>query len=389
MAVMAALGQGRGLVRGMAWVLLTTACSDPPEPVLSGDGSGSTTTGGRTSEDDPSTAAQLDSTTTPDPDPDATATGDPPDPTTGEPSALDDVLRLHHAQVKGTHNSYHLEPPLPLHPSHEYSHAALPEQLQSQGVRAFELDVHRELDGSLSVYHIIGIDQASSCGSLQVCFEQIRGWSDAHPEHLPVVVWLELKDDTGGLSLDTPADLQTIDELVTSVFPPAQLLTPDDVQGEHPSLRARLQAEGWPTLGELRGQVLVTILDTDTPAEVYTRGYTTLAGRPMFVRADADQLELPWAAICKLGIGDTEAIAAAHAGNLLIATNVCGADESDEDCLSQAQQAMDAGIHMLKDDFPAPVPERDYWLDFPDGNPARCNPVTAPPECTAAALESL
>lgn len=52
-------------------------------------------------------------------------------------------------------------------------------------------------------------------------------------------------------------------------------------------------------------------------------------------------------------------------------------------------RAIDAGIHMLKDDFPAPVPEREYWLELADGNPARCNPVTAPPRCSATALEDL
>lgn len=314
---------------------------------------------------------------------------DPSGTSTGEPTDLDDVLRLHHAQVKGTHNSYHLEPPLPFDASHEYSHAPLPEQLESQGVRAFELDVHRDLDGTISVYHILAIDQETTCDTLEICLMQIKAWSDLNPGHLPVVVWMEIKDDTGGLSLTSDEQLLVIDDVVTGVFGSEQLITPDDVQGEYPTLRARLVAEGWPTLGELRGRVLVTILDTDEPAEIYTDGYTTLAGRPMFVRADADQLELPWAAIAKLGAGDAEAIAAAHAGNLLIATNVCGADESDDDCFAQRQQAMDAGIHMLKDDFPAPVPERDYWLEFADGNPARCNPVTAPVECNAIALEDL
>src|SRR4029079_16826253 len=98
-------------------------------------------------------------------------------------------------------------------------------------------------------------------------------------------------------------------------------LSPDDVQADYPTLRERLQTEGWPTLGEVRGQILVTILDTDAPAEVYTDNYSPLAGKPLFVRADSDQLELPWAAIAKLGIDETDAIAAALAGNLLVATN--------------------------------------------------------------------
>lgn len=44
---------------------------------------------------------------------------------------------------------------------------------------------------------------------------------------------------------------------------------------------------------------------------------------------------------------------------------------------------------MLKDDFPAEVDGKAYWLDLQDGTPARCNPVTAPPGCTSLALEDL
>lgn len=361
-------------------------CGDPPGDSDAGgssSGAASSTQPGSTSHAEATTAAA--STSAP---PDSTGPVDA-DSTTSPDRGLDDVLRLHHVQDKGTHNSYHLAPAVPFDPSHAYSHAPLPEQLQSQGVRTFELDVHREVDGTLQVYHIIGIDDQSTCDTLDACLQQIKGWSDANPEHLPIVVWLELKDDTGGQPLDTPEALQLLDEAVTSVFPPDRLLSPDDVQGDFRTLRERLRTEGWPTLGELRGQVLVTILDTDAPAEVYTSGYTTLAGKPLFVRADSNQLELPWAAICKLGIDETEAIAAAHAGNLLVATNVCGAADSDETCFAAREQAMDAGFHMLKDDFPAPVDDREYWLDFPDGDPARCNPVTAPPECTSEALESL
>ncbi len=379
---------GRGIASGLVVGSIALGCGEPP--TVSDDGGSSSGSAGSTRADSTTEPAELGTSEGPTTSSGSDSTGPAdPDTTTGGSNPLDDVLRLHHVQVKGTHNSYHLEPALPFDPSHEYSHAPLAEQLESQGVRAFELDVHREVDGTLEVYHIIGIDNQTTCDTLDECLQQLKSWSDAHPEHLPIIVWLELKDDTGGLPLDTPEALQLLDDVVTTAIPPEQLLSPDDVQAGYPTLRERLQTEGWPTLGELRGQILVTILDTDAPAEVYTSGYTTLAGRPLFVRAGSDQLELPWAAIAKLGIGETDAISAAIASNILLATNVCGAGDSDDDCFAARDQAMDEGFHMLKDDFPAPVDDREYWLDFPDGNPARCNPVTAPPECTAEALESL
>lgn len=318
-----------------------------------------------------------------------TTTGDATtgDATTGDP--LDAVLTLQHAQIKGTHNSYHVEPLIPFDASHEYTHAPLDVQLESQGVRAFELDVHKGLGGDFEVYHIAVIDAVSTCATLPACLGTMRQWSLAHPDHLPIVVWIEIKDQTGGLPIE-PADLDALDDAIRGVLPPEQLLTPDDLQGDHPSVRAALEADGWPALAATRGQFVVVLLNVeDEHAEAYTDGYTTLAGRAMFARATPPQFGAPWAAIAKLGLGGPAAIAQAHAARMLIATNTCSAGDSDAACTSELEATLASGIHMLKDDFPAPIDGKAYFLDFPDGNPARCNPVTAPPECTSAALEDL
>ena len=76
-----------------------------------------------------------------------------PDPEPVHEYPLDDELRLHHVQVRGTHNSYHVEPETVIHPSHAYSHAPLDVQLETQGVRTFELDLHRMGD-TFDVFHL-------------------------------------------------------------------------------------------------------------------------------------------------------------------------------------------------------------------------------------------
>lgn len=305
--------------------------------------------------------------------------------TTGDP--LDDLLTLDHVQVKGTHNSYHIEPLVPFDSSHEYTHKPLDQQLGEQGVRAFELDVHEGL-GGFEVYHIAVIDSQSTCDGFTECLEVIKGWSDDNPEHLPIAIWIEVKDSTGGLPIDAD-DLDLIDDDIRSVFPEEQLLSPDDIQGEAESVRAALEESGWPTLAEVRGQVYFVLLNVDEKSEDYTYGFTTTEGRAMFARVGASDFDAPWAAVAKLGLGDADSIAAAHGAQILVATNVCGAGEEDAACTSDLATAQDNGIHMLKDDFPGPVDGQDYWMDLDDGNPARCNPVTAPPECTSAALEDL
>lgn len=306
------------------------------------------------------------------------------DNTTGEASPL----TLEHMQVKGTHNSYHVKPLVPFDKSHDYSHVPLDQQLESQGVRAFELDVHKGL-GTFEVYHITVIDAVSTCDTFGGCLGTIKGWSDAHPQHLPITIWIEIKDQTGGSTIGA-SDLDGLDTTIRGVFPEDKLLTPDDIQGAFPSVQDALTSEGWPSIDSVRGQVLFVLLNVDdVHASDYTANYTTLAGRAMFARVTPAQFALPWAAIAKLGAGDAADIAAAHAAHLLIATNVCGAGEPDDTCFTTLDTAKSAGIHMMKDDFPAKVGNKTYWMDLPDGNPARCNPVTAPPECSSVALEDL
>ena len=298
---------------------------------------------------------------------------------------LDDELRVHHLQMRGTHNSYHLEPAVPVHPSHRYSHVPLDVQLEEEGVRAFELDLHRHLTG-WRVYHISVVDAQSTCRHLVDCLSVIGDWSAANPEHAPVIIWLEPKDDTGGLPI---LDLTPVDEIIFNTFPPERLLTPDDVQGSYGSLRERLEAEGWPTLGETRGRVFFSLLDTGPKARTYSRGYTSLAGRAMFVNCDQDQVTTPVAAVRKLAPGAAEEIAGALAAGFFVGGNICNADESDEQCEQDLADGLRNGLNALKDDYPAPVPGRDYWADLPGGRPLLCNPLSAPVECNPLSVEDL
>jgi hypothetical protein len=318
---------------------------------------------------------------------DGDPTGDGDGDGDGDPGPdypLDDLLRLTDVQVKGTHNSYHVEPPTLFHPSHAYTHPPLDVQLADYGVRAFELDVHRH-NTSLLVYHIFTADQVSTCESLGDCLSTIKGWSEQNPGHLPIMVWIELKDDAGG---DAFVDLAPLDQAILAVFPPEQVLTPDSVRGEHPSLRAAIDAEGWPTLGEVRNKVMFMILNGDHPAAVdYLAGEPALLGKPMFV--GTNDFSAAHAAVSKINNPGSSRIAEAHAAGILTASNTCGADQDEASCFAELAAGLASGTHALKDDFLAPGEGMTYFLDLPDASPARCNEATAPPECTAAALENL
>ncbi len=299
----------------------------------------------------------------------------------------DEILRVTDVTMRCTHNSYHIEPAMPFDDSHRYTHAPLDVQLGELGVRAFELDVHS--GAGFPVHHIpFGVDDLSTCADLGACLGVINGWSAANAEHHLLVVWIEIKDELDGVYIE---DYAAFDAVIRGALPPERLYEPDEFKRGRTTLREALLAEGWPTLGETRGQVMVVLLDVDEPHNRdYTNNYATLDGRAMFARASETQYELPWAVIAKIDDPtDAPAIAAARAAGLLIASNTGSAGTSDADNAARLQGGIENGSHMLCDDFPAPIPGQGYALDLPGGTPSICNPQTAPKACTPAAIESL
>ena len=300
------------------------------------------------------------------------------------PDPMDEVLRLNHLQIKGTHNSYHLPPEELVTPQWDYTHAPLDVQLEDLDVRQVELDVHWHPEGGFRVYHIPILDARSTCDTFIECLEVLREWSDAHPDHVPLFVLVEPKDDIDPHKITGHYD--DLDAEIFSVWPRERILAPDDVRGDHPDLRTALSADGWPLLEESRGKVLFQMLDSDAHRDAYLAPDPTLAGRPMFVRGGPDE---PWGAFIEVGsvIGREEEVQGLVGQGYMVRSTADSTDPEDADTNPvRAQAALDGGSHLISTDFPAPVDD-GYWFHFPAGGPARCNPINAPPGCDDEALE--
>jgi hypothetical protein len=116
---------------------------------------------------------------------------------------LDNELRLNHIQALGTHNSYHKIPASTI-ADFQYEHSPLAVQLEQEGVRSFELDLHhRGADKPIEIEHIPGLDDVTTCETIADCLGQIKVWSDANPCHHPIVILFEQKDE---LNLSAVAD---------------------------------------------------------------------------------------------------------------------------------------------------------------------------------------
>jgi Phosphoinositide phospholipase C, Ca2+-dependent len=310
------------------------------------------------------------------------ASPDPPGPTA--PSfeyPLDDQLRLHHIQALSTHNSYHVESEGNVLVDWMYSHEPLAQQLDSLGVRHFELDLRYDWAGErFEVYHLPVIDEATTCRAFTACLGEVASWSKAHPGHHPVVIQLEIKD---GLPAD-PEDYWTrLHGEIDAVFARDELLLPGDV-GQ--PLGAALADQGWPTLGELRGRVLFTMDNGGDLVDSYTHGGVGLDGRLIFPSSSPGD---PYAGIAVVNDPtDSVAIADALAANMLVRTRadagVVGAQANETE---RRELALSGGAHFVTTDFPAPVDGMEYSVSIVGGTPSRCNPVTAPAECTSEAIE--
>ncbi len=301
-----------------------------------------------------------------------------PEPTLKFDYPLDDSLRFNHLQTKSTHNSYHIETKDNTVEDWNYTHAPLDVQLGAQGVRHVELDIR--FNASLEifeVYHLPILDEQTTCRQFTECLSVMKKWSDAHRAHHALVVQIEMKD----LPAEELAEeyFDALHKEIRSVWPDNRIFTPDELQGDSPTLRDAVKTQGWPTLGELRGQVLFTLDDASTKRQLYTRNLTSLAGRILFANSSPAD---PFAAIAILNdpLGSASAIAEAHTANMLVRSFVDGGADKQ-------QAALNNGVHFLTTDYPAPVDGMEYWFDLADGTPSRCNPVTAPAECTSEAIE--
>jgi hypothetical protein len=354
----------------------------------------------------------------------------------------DDQVRLNQIQEIGTHNSYHEAPDPQIltvleglasavpqvasslgDPSElNYTHGSIPSQLAA-GNRTFELDTWADPTGNrftvpklnanlgfhdpqldyagleqpgFKVFHIVDVDQRSPCVTLTYCLNQMRDWSDAHPDHMPVFIDIELEEDalpapfigTSVLKYTEPLFEALDAELTTALG--NRILTPDDVRGSAPDLSTAVTTAGWPTLADARGKFIFYIDNENTEGltSLYLAGHPSLQGRAMFTSDGEGQ---PDAAIIK----DNDPDDITHIQQLVsegyIVRTRADADlvEPRADSTVHRDEAFASGAQILSSDYATNEPDADngYVVTFGTRVAARCNPVnTTPATCGPLAV---
>ncbi len=334
----------------------------------------------------------------------------------------------------GTHNSYKLAVPpeemaamvaargqaaLGL----DYAHRSLGEQLDA-GARQLEIDVVADPKGGLyakpltalgggvvlppvyaaalarpgfKVLHMPDVDFRSSCPTFVACLNQVKAWSTAHPDHVPILILLNAKD--GGAAMPRgvtppPFDEKTFDALdaeIRSVFEDDRLITPDQVRGGRATLREGVLAGGWPKLSAARGKVFFALDEGPAKVALYRGARASLEGRAMFVNTDEAS---PAAAYLTLNdpIAQKDRIAAAVSAGFIVRTradaDTWAARRND---VAQRSAALTSGAQYVSTDYLWADPRfaGGYAVRLTGGDVAACNPVRAADRCDGLALEAL
>lgn len=334
---------------------------------------------------------------------------------------MDANLRINDIQVIGTHNSYKQPMAPELMAAHrlrdpvgadglDYGHRPLAEQLD-RGARELELDIFHDPQGGrythpslpaeqrqamrepgFKVMHLSDIDYRSSCQPFAECLRIVRAWSQAHPRHLPIVILINAKDGAAapGAVPPLPFDAAAFDALdaeIRSVFPAGSLIEPGQVQGDQPSLRQAVRADGWPTLAEARGRVLF-VLD-ESPGKVAIYQGRRSSGHAMFVNSPNESDDDAAYLTLNDPLREAARIAAAVDNGHLIRTRA-DADtmEARRNDTRRREAALASGAQIVSTDYIEP--ERrfsDYQVRLQDGAVARCNPRRAAGKCAGLAIE--
>jgi hypothetical protein len=246
-----------------------------------------------------------------------------------KPISIDD-LPINKIQLIGSHNSYKqaIDPSLfkafqkmdSVSASKlDYEHVSLTEQL-NMGLLNLEIDVYADAKGGkyahpkgldwakdqpafdpagemkepgFKVFHVVDLDFRSHALTFKKCLQQLRSWSEAHPDHYPIFITLEGKDQPSKNPMFTVPEKFTqqtfteLDNAITEGLGAAHLITPDQIRGKYKTLEDAVLHNNWPSLKKAKGKFLFILDDTKEKRAMYIAGHPSLKGRVLFANADA------------------------------------------------------------------------------------------------------
>lgn len=164
------------------------------------------------------------------------------------------------------------------------------------GIRSIELDVETIVNGddvSFVCSHSPIFDTTSHCCSFELALEEIKLWSDANPDHLPITIIIEPKKSflpEKNMRYFTCEYANILGETAKNILGDS-LLTPADMLRDYSCFGEMRAADDWLTLSETKGKVMLLLHET-TVTEDYIKQDSSVKSQimfPMLRYGDADR----------------------------------------------------------------------------------------------------
>ena len=330
---------------------------------------------------------------------------------------LDTHMRINQLQYVGTAESYKLAPSEAMlsligmggkedAEALDFGQPPLAQQLDA-GAHALEFDVAYDPKGGLfknpagasmasdlldpayvaamsqpgfKVIHVLDVDFRSSCLTLKDCLTEVAVWTRAHKNHLPILIALHANDTrtpmpgaAKPLAFDAGA-FAALDSEIRAVFQPDELITPDQVQGDHASLREAVQAGNWPKLGEARGKVIFLLDDSAEKTRLYAGQDKSLQGRPMFIATDENSPLASFICIDNPVKDQARIVQDVTAGFIVKTRADANTREARDGKTERRDAAIASGAQIVITDFLMPDKKiGDYQVALAGGHKAQCD----------------
>ncbi|MCW5908738.1 MAG: hypothetical protein KIS94_12820 [Chitinophagales bacterium] len=348
-----------------------------------------------------------------------------------------DSLKMNEIQIIASHNSYHLKTdetvfnwlksldslgvlPSSLDPDEiDYTHETYENQFNLYNVRGLEIDIYNDPTGGqyyyqmgrflaggsadshnpdlnlpgFKVIHLVDFDFNSHHTTFKQTLQTIYNWSVAHPNHLPLFINVETNEETVAAALpaanltqsipydNSAADL--IDEEIKSVFGNdlKKVITPDKIRGNFTTLREAVLAGNWLTLAQARNKVVFIM--QGAAESYYKAGHPSLQGRAMFVYANPNSDEAAFVILNSAKGSKTTIQQRVQEGFIVRTRSDAGTTQARNGDYSSMDAAFESGAQIISTDYYRPDARAgttgwtDYKVQFPNGELARINPVSA------------
>ena len=341
-----------------------------------------------------------------------------------------DNLKINQMQFVGSHNSYRIKTnpkilnflfsiqvvlPSDLAPeSLDYEHLTLTEQLNDYGIRNLEIDIYNDpiggqfskrklnalvgesvnanipslFDPGFKVLHIPDVDYNTHNFTFKSAIQEIKNWSDANQDHLPIFIYIEPKETSVEnylpflpFSKVIPYTLEAMDEFdaeIKAVFGEnlENVFSPDEMIGDFATLEEAALANIWPSLKETRGKIFFIIGGSDDFNQKYTTNHPNLSNRVCFLFSEPGVAEAAFLLMNDAKEDELKIQNLVKKG-YMVRTFTDNTYEAKNNDYTKSIAALNSGAQILTTDYYRPdVRWSTYKFRLPNGATAQINPFT-------------